>query len=130
MELTIITGLSGAGKSGAMGAFEDADFFCIDNLPVPFVRDVVHALQHGGHQRVAVAIDVRSSAAPLELPRIVAELQEGPGHVTVLFLDARNGFAIGGSQADNNTVTLAPGLSTARPGVTGQVTDVRQLLNA
>jgi len=35
MELTIITGLSGAGKSGAIGAFEDADYFCIDNLPPP-----------------------------------------------------------------------------------------------
>ncbi|MBM3665493.1 MAG: RNase adaptor protein RapZ, partial [Actinobacteria bacterium] len=41
MELTIITGLSGAGKSGAMGAFEDADFFCIDNLPPQLLPSLV-----------------------------------------------------------------------------------------
>jgi UPF0042 nucleotide-binding protein len=88
-QIILLTGISGSGKSVALNVLEDEGFYCIDNLPVPFVSDVVHALQRDGHRRVAVAIDVRSSAAPVELPRIVDELQAGPGHVTVLFLDAR-----------------------------------------
>ncbi len=89
MKIILLTGISGSGKSVALNVLEDEGFYCIDNLPVPFVADVVHALQKEGHQRVAASIDVRSSAAPTELPRIVAQLKAGPGQVTVLFLNAR-----------------------------------------
>ena len=61
MELTIITGMSGAGKSQAMGTFEDAGWFCVDNLPPglpPALADL--ALLEGSRvERAAVVCDVR-----------------------------------------------------------------------
>ncbi|MFN5510072.1 MAG: RNase adapter RapZ [Burkholderiales bacterium] len=89
MKTILLTGISGSGKSVALNVLEDEGFYCIDNLPAPFVLEVVSALQQAGQSRVAVAIDVRSGTAPKELPRIVAALQEQPGSVTVLFLNAR-----------------------------------------
>ena len=61
IEFTIITGLSGAGKSHAMAAFEDAGFFCIDNLPpqmIPAAADLF-SLEGSKVERVAVVSDVR-----------------------------------------------------------------------
>lgn len=89
MKTILLTGISGSGKSVALNVLEDEGFYCIDNLPALFVIEVVAALQQAGQTRIAVAIDVRSGAAPQELPRIVKALQARPGSVTVLFLNAR-----------------------------------------
>ena len=64
MDLTIITGLSGAGKSGAMGAFEDADYFCVDNLPPQLLPSLVDlfTLEGSKVERAALVFDVRGGA--------------------------------------------------------------------
>ena len=53
MRLTIVTGISGSGKSLAIRVLEDAGFYCIDNLPVAFLADVVDALEDEGHDKIA-----------------------------------------------------------------------------
>ena len=61
MELTLITGMSGAGKSGAMGVYEDAGWFCVDNLPpslLPALIDLF-AIGEAPVDRIAVACDLR-----------------------------------------------------------------------
>lgn len=91
MELTIITGLSGAGKSGAMNAFEDADYFCVDNLPPQLLPSLVDlfTLEGSKVERVALVFDVRSGAwfddLALELDRI-AHLPDVS--LRVLFMEA------------------------------------------
>src|SRR5262249_31406855 len=60
MQLVLITGLSGSGKSVALNALEDAGYYCVDNLPVSLVPDLVGFLEQAGHSRVALSIDVRS----------------------------------------------------------------------
>ena len=91
MELTIITGLSGAGKSGAMGAFEDADFFCIDNLPPRLLPSLVDlfALEGTRVERAALVFDVRGGVWFDELVRELDRIGQMPGiHLRVLFLEA------------------------------------------
>lgn len=91
MELTIITGLSGAGKSGAMGAFEDADFFCIDNLPPRLLPSLVDlfALEGTTLDRAVLVCDVRGGVWFEELVRELDRLAEVPGLTTrILFLEA------------------------------------------
>lgn len=91
MELTIITGLSGAGKSGAMGAFEDADFFCIDNLPPRLLPSLVDlfALEGSRVERAALVFDVRGGVWFDELVRELDRVDSVPGMTTrVLFLEA------------------------------------------
>src|SRR5881392_3289366 len=60
-DFVVITGYSGAGKSTAMQVFEDAGYFCVDNLPPEMIRGLVDLLTHPGSkvERAAVVSDVR-----------------------------------------------------------------------
>src|SRR6202167_3065924 len=60
-DLVVITGFSGAGKSTAMNVFEDAGYFCVDNLPPEMIRSLVELFVHKGSkvERAAVGSDVR-----------------------------------------------------------------------
>ena len=60
MRVVLITGISGSGKSIAINVLEDDGYFCIDNLPVRFLADVIASLAKAGHRKVAVSIDARS----------------------------------------------------------------------
>ncbi len=91
MELTIITGLSGAGKSGAIGAFEDADYFCIDNLPPRLLPALVDLFELEGSkvERAALVCDVRGGIWFEDLARELGEVQKADGITPrILFLEA------------------------------------------
>lgn len=91
LEIVLITGMSGSGKSVALHALEDAGYYCVDNLPPELLQDFVR-LQHVHHgNRVAIAIDARSATSLPNLPRELEKLQrlKASGlHLHVLFLDA------------------------------------------
>lgn len=93
LEVVLITGLSGSGKSIALKALEDAGYYCVDNLPPELLPAFVR-LQHAHHgQRVAIAIDARSATSLPHLPKQLEQLQrlggEGEGvQLHTLFLDA------------------------------------------
>ena len=89
-ELVVITGFSGAGKSTAMNVFEDAGYFCVDNLPPEMIRSLVELFMHKGSkvERAAVASDVRGGVYFEALRAVVDELEAlGLTH-HVLFLEA------------------------------------------
>jgi UPF0042 nucleotide-binding protein len=90
----LLTGISGSGKSVALNVLEDEGFYCIDNLPAPFVPEVVHSLHEAGYPRVAVSIDIRSGPAPQYLRQIITDLKRRADSVTVLFLNARTDVLI------------------------------------
>ena len=60
-DLVVISGLSGAGKSSAMNVFEDAGYFCVDNLPAEMIRSLAELFRHPGSkvERAAVVCDSR-----------------------------------------------------------------------
>ncbi|WP_287917345.1 RNase adapter RapZ [Comamonas sp.] len=91
LEIVLITGMSGSGKSVALHALEDAGYYCVDNLPPELLEDFVR-LQHVHHgKRVAIAIDARSATSLPNLPRELDKLErlKASGlHLHVLFLDA------------------------------------------
>ncbi len=90
MQLILITGLSGSGKSVALAVMEDAGFYCVDNLPVNMVDALVEALRSSGTERVALTIDVRTGEAITGLPALVTRLREGGIEVRVIFLEAKS----------------------------------------
>jgi UPF0042 nucleotide-binding protein len=90
MQLVVITGLSGSGKSVALNALEDAGYYCVDNLPVPLLPELVPFLTQAGYTRAALSIDVRSGTSLDALPRHLSGLREGGTNVTVLFLQAKD----------------------------------------
>jgi UPF0042 nucleotide-binding protein len=89
-DLVVITGFSGAGKSTAMQVFEDAGYFCVDNLPPEMIRGLVELLAHPGSkvERAAVVSDVRGGELFEALVGVLAELEAGGIAHRVLFLDA------------------------------------------
>ena len=74
MQLILITGLSGSGKSVALNVLEDSGFYCVDNLPPQLVPALIEHLDASGHRRVALSIDARGGVALAEVPRQVAAL--------------------------------------------------------
>ena len=92
LQVAVITGLSGAGKSTAVRALEDEGFFCIDNLPVPFVNRLVELLARGGGEitRVALVVDAREGHFLEQAPEVFAEARRSGVDLEVVFLDAEN----------------------------------------
>ncbi len=89
MQLIILTGLSGSGKSVALKALEDGAYYTSDNLPALLLPALVDFLNHAGYERVAVSIDARSGDTLGQLPRQVRDLKARNIDVRVLFLDAK-----------------------------------------
>src|SRR3954471_20145190 len=89
-DLVVITGFSGAGKSTAMAVFEDAGYFCVDNLPPEMIRALVDLLAHEGSkvERAAVVSDVRGGELFEALVDVLEQLEDSGIPSTLLFLDA------------------------------------------
>jgi UPF0042 nucleotide-binding protein len=90
VELVIVTGLSGAGKSEAIHGFEDLGFFCVDNLPPSLITKFAELCAHsdGRVSRAAVVIDVRGGAFFDDLAVSLSELERMGFSYHILFLTA------------------------------------------
>jgi len=88
MQIVLITGISGSGKSVALNVLEDAGYFCVDNLPPVLLPSLVATFTKEGAQRLAVAVDSRSALSLVSLPTSIAELEQEGHEVRVLFLTA------------------------------------------
>jgi RNase adapter protein RapZ len=91
-DFVVITGFSGAGKSQAMATFEDAGYFCVDNLPPEMIGSLADLFGHGGSkvERAAVASDTRGGEYFDGLVRVLEDLDSRGVPFRVLFLDASN----------------------------------------
>ena len=87
MQINLITGISGSGKSVALRAFEDAGYDCVDNLPVALLDGLIATLAGENSERVAVAIDARRGESITVLPKILENLRRNH-EVRVVFLNA------------------------------------------
>ena len=88
MDMVLITGMSGSGKSVALHALEDAGYYCVDNLPPELLDSFVALELKHGASRVAIAMDVRSAASlPLVPPQLPALRAQGVA-IKSIFLDA------------------------------------------
>ena len=63
MQINLITGISGSGKSVALRAFEDSGYDCVDNLPVSLLQNLISVLENQKCEQVAVAIDARRASS-------------------------------------------------------------------
>src|SRR6185369_15095278 len=88
LEIVLITGMSGSGKSVALRALEDAGYYCVDNLPPELLLAFVALEQQNRAQRVAIAVDVRSATSLPLVPAQLRALRDQGVQVTSLFLDA------------------------------------------
>jgi UPF0042 nucleotide-binding protein len=87
VQLILVSGLSGSGKSIALHVLEDGGFYCVDNLPAGSLDQVLGYLADAGHERVAVSVDARSAALGA-LPEHIARLRARGVDCRVLYLEA------------------------------------------
>jgi UPF0042 nucleotide-binding protein len=87
VQLILVSGLSGSGKSIALHVLEDGGFYCVDNLPAGSLDQVLGYLAEAGNERVAVSVDARS-AALAALPEHIARLRARGVDCRLIFLEA------------------------------------------
>jgi RNase adapter protein RapZ len=89
-DFVIISGLSGAGKSSAMNVFEDAGYFCVDNLPAEMIRSLAELFRHPGSkvERAAVVSDSRGGEYLSALAGVIDDLDDTDVAHRVVFLEA------------------------------------------
>lgn len=94
IHLIVLTGMSGGGKTVALRALEDLEFYCVDNLPSALLPQLVGAVVEGSgskHRRIAVGVDVRNRGADFaHMPTVLSELAAAGVQVHLIFLDCRD----------------------------------------
>ena len=90
IDLVVVSGLSGAGKSSAMQVFEDAGYFCVDNLPAKMIRSLADLFTHEGSkvERACVVSDLRGGEYFEDLAEVIDELTAAEVAHRVVFLTA------------------------------------------
>jgi UPF0042 nucleotide-binding protein len=110
-DFVVITGFSGAGKSQAMATFEDAGYFCVDNLPPEMIGSLADLFSHEGSkvERAAVASDVRGGDYFDGLVKMLADLDERGIPYRLLYLEASESVLINRFKETRRRHPLAEG---------------------
>ena len=90
MQLVIITGMSGAGKTIALKTMEDMGYYCADNVPILLIPNFVELIEQSENRNAAIGVDIRSGESLPELSRVLDKLEGGATSCTTLFLDAND----------------------------------------
>ncbi len=124
-DFVVITGFSGAGKSQAMATFEDAGYFCVDNLPPEMISSLAELFGHEGSkvEHAAIASDTRGGEYFEDLVKVLEELEAGGVPFRLLFLEASDPVLINRFKETRRRHPLADGGS-----VEGAIRSERELL--
>ncbi|HTM29161.1 MAG TPA: RNase adapter RapZ [Rhodanobacter sp.] len=93
IHLIVLTGMSGGGKTVALRALEDLEFYCVDNLPSALLPELVDAVVEGNAKRrlIAVGVDVRNRGADFaHMPTVLSQLAVAGVQVHLVFVDCRD----------------------------------------
>ena len=110
-DFVVITGFSGAGKSQAMATFEDAGYFCVDNLPPEMISSLADLFSHEGSkvERAAVASDVRGGTYFDHLVKVLDDLERDGFPYRLLYLEASEAVLINRFKETRRRHPLADG---------------------
>ena len=111
MRFVIVTGISGAGKSTALKFLEDAQYFCVDNLPIPLLEkfaSMTLSMNSEEIRNVALGVDVRSGQQLGDLESILEKMRQQGYQFEILFLDASDEVLIKRYKESRRNHPLAP----------------------
>jgi UPF0042 nucleotide-binding protein len=96
LQIVIISGLSGSGKSTAMRTLEDSGFYCIDNMPATLIPTFIELCQHstGGLSKVAIVVDIRGKEFLEDFQKMAQDLKNKGHEVRILFLESADDVLI------------------------------------
>ncbi|NMB10474.1 MAG: RNase adaptor protein RapZ, partial [Tissierellia bacterium] len=92
MDIVIITGMSGAGKSTTLDIFEDMGYYAIDNLPPALIIKIAELSRdsHKAIEKLAVVVDIRGGKFFDDLIKAVIDLKDSGENVSLLYLDSKD----------------------------------------
>lgn len=94
-ELVLLTGVSGAGKSTAMGFMEDIGYYCIDNMPAELISEFISLMEKSdAYSKIAIVADVRSKGVFEAFKSAVKNLKKSDYSVKIIYLDVKNAAAL------------------------------------
>lgn len=90
MNIVIVTGMSGAGKSTALNVLEDEGYYCVDNMPIELIPRFAELAegQQRGYDNIALGIDIRSGVTPYKMQDMLEEMSNRQYKYKILYLDA------------------------------------------
>lgn len=123
--VVVITGLSGSGKTVALRAIEDLDFFCVDNLPVSLIASLVSKISENGARNIAVGIDIREKEFLSDVDGVLNTLRK-KYNIEVLFLEADTEILIRRFKETRRPHPLGGDLDSAIVDERESLSDLRQ----
>jgi RNase adapter protein RapZ len=126
-EVVVVTGLSGAGRSTALRALEDLEFFCVDNLPTLLVRQAIESCERGGIHRMALGIDVRVGSFLEGAGPALRDIAASGRRLEILFLDASNDALIRRFNSTRRPHPMSTAVMAGPGGPAGAVLDGIQI---
>ena len=125
MQLTVVTGLSGSGKTQVVRFLEDMGFFCIDNMPPVLIEKIADMFffGEGKNDKIAFVIDMRVGAMINQLTDTLAELKKNGYDCKLLFLDASDDVLGKRYKETRRTHPIASG-----NGLLGSIQEERRML--
>ena len=110
LQLVVVTGMSGAGRSTALRVLEDLGHFCVDNIPPALIPQLIALLEKDGElSRAALGVDVRTGGFLEGAGRVLDELIAGGHHVELLFLESQDNELVRRYSETRRAHPLAPG---------------------
>lgn len=110
LQLVVVTGMSGAGRSTALRVLEDLGHFCVDNIPPALIPQLLELLEKGGElPRVALGIDVRTRGFLEGATRVLDSLSASGHHVELIFLESQDNELVRRFSETRRSHPLAPG---------------------
>jgi UPF0042 nucleotide-binding protein len=89
MDLLLISGVSGSGKSVALAALEDSGWYAVNNLPLPLLAETAAYLERAGQARVAIGLDIKTEPGLAALPGMISRLRADGRSVRFVYFDTR-----------------------------------------
>jgi len=126
-EVVVVTGLSGAGRSTALRALEDLEFFCVDNLPTLLVQQAIESCERGGIRRMALGIDVRVGSFLDGAGPALRDIAASGRRLEILFLDASNEALIRRFNSTRRPHPMSTAVTAGPGGPAGAVLDGIQI---
>lgn len=133
LDIVLLTGISGSGKSVALNALEDAGYFCVDNLPPELLRGMIDLENQRAPElkrRVAVSVDVRSAHSLPNLTPVLTDLRKEGHSVRAVFLDASTDALVRRFSETRRPHPLSQVSKTPRPEATEGVKRATDLARA
>jgi len=109
MNIVIVTGMSGAGKSTALNVLEDEGYYCVDNMPIELIPRFAELAegQQRGYDNIALGIDIRSGVTPYKMQDMLEEMSNRQYKYKILYLDASDDVLVKRYKETRRTHPLA-----------------------